>query len=95
MHQPGLITVNIFRRNYGRRYTGLPVDILDQTSLVIHCDHRLMRPDLYDLCPGDLVRWRQDEQYVEAVISSVHREQGTIYAALSNFHQLPPDFFPY
>jgi hypothetical protein len=95
MTQPSLTTVSVFRRHYGRRYTDLPVDELDPAALVISCVGTLMRPEHYDLRPGDIVRWRQGEYYVEAVISDVTRDPGAVHVALSDAHPLPPEFFPY
>jgi hypothetical protein len=95
MFQPSLKTVSVFRRHYGRRYTDLPVDEVDETMLLIDCTGTFMRPELYDLCPGDIVRWRQGEQYVEAVISTITREASAVRVALSEPQPLPLDFFPY
>lgn len=95
MSQPSLITVNVFRRSYGRRYTELPVDQIDRDSLLISCDGTYMRPEHFDLRPGDLVRWRMGERYVEAVISEVRRDERTLTALLTGAYPLPPEFFPY
>jgi hypothetical protein len=95
MSQPNLTTVSIFRRSYGRRYTDLPVESVDRDGLQISCEGTFMRPEHYDLRPGDIVRWRNGERYVEAVISTVHRDTRSISAALSGAHPLPPEFFPY
>jgi hypothetical protein len=95
MTQPSLTTVSVFRRHYGRRYTDLPVDELDPAALVISCVGTLMRPEHYDLRPGDIVRWRQGDQYVEAVINEVTREASAVRVALSEPQPLPLDFFPY
>jgi hypothetical protein len=95
MVQPSLITVSIFRRHYGKRYTDLPVDQIDSSGLRIDCADTYMRPEQYDLRPGDIVRWRQGERYIEAVISAVSRDDSAVRAELSGAHPLPPDFFPY
>lgn len=95
MQHPSLKTVSVFRRHYGRRYTDLPVDGVDQTTLFINCAGTFMRPEHYDLRPGDIVRWRQEEGYLEAVISNVTRETKAIRVALSDAYALPEDFFPY
>ncbi|PDW02037.1 hypothetical protein [Candidatus Viridilinea mediisalina] len=92
---PSLKTVSVFRRHYGRRYTDLPVDTVDQSTIFINCTGTFMRPEHYDLRPGDIVRWRQEEGYVEAVISSVTREAKALRVALSGAYALPGDFFPY
>jgi hypothetical protein len=95
MVQPSIVTVSVFRRSYGRRYTDLPVDQIDSSGLRIDCAGTYMRPEQYDLRPGDLVRWRQGERYIEAVISAVSHERDSLSASLTDAHPLPPDFFPY
>lgn len=95
MSQPALLTVSIFRRYYGRRYTDLPVDQIDRESLLIDCSGSAMRPELYDLREGDLVRWRQGERFVEAVIASVSYDGPTLRASLRDARLLYPEYFPY
>ncbi|MEI6179724.1 MAG: hypothetical protein WCP31_03145 [Chloroflexales bacterium] len=95
MSQPPLTTVIVFRRSYGRRYTDLPVDSVDRDGLLISCAGTYMRPEHYDLRPGDIVRWRDGERYVEAVISAVRRADHTVQVDLAEAHPLPPEFFPY
>lgn len=95
MSQPNLVTVNVFRRHFGRRYTELPVDLIEASALRIDCVDTFMRPELYDLRPGDIVRWREGEHYIEAEIRSVQRDAGSIHAELGGAHPLPPEFFPY
>lgn len=95
MVQPNLVTVSVFRRHYGRRYTDLPVDQIDASGLRIDCAETYMRPEQYDLRPGDIVRWREGERYIEAEISAVSREGGAVRAQLAGARPLPPDFFPY
>jgi hypothetical protein len=95
MSQPPLTTVIVFRRSYGRRYTDLPVESVDRDGLLISCDGTYMRPEQYDLCTGDIVRWRQGERFVEAVISAVRRDSRSVQADLAGAQLLPPEFFPY
>lgn len=95
MTQPSLVTVSVFRRHYGRRYTELPVDQIDAETLRIDCEHSFMRPEQYDLRPGDILRWRHGERFIEAVVQSVRRDERCIHADLSGAHPLPPEFFPY
>jgi hypothetical protein len=95
MSQPNLVTVSVFRRNYGKRYTELPVDHIESTALRIDCVETYMRPEHYDLRAGDIVRWRHGDRYIEAVISAVRRDQRAVYADLSGAKPLPPDFFPF
>lgn len=95
MLQPSLITVIVFRRHYGRRYTDLPVDAIDSTSFSIDCNGTFMRPEHYDLRPGDIARWREGERYVEATIADVHRSTNSVRVDLADAHLLPPEYFPY
>lgn len=95
MLQPSLITVSVFRRHYGRRYTDLPVVHVDREAFVISCEDTYMRPNHYDLQPGDLVRWREGEQYLEATISAVTITAPGLHVALSAPYLLPTEFFPY
>lgn len=95
MLPPTLVTVSVFRRHYGRRYTDLPVERVDSTGLRIDCAGTFMRPAHYDLLPGDIVRWRQGERYAEAVIGAVRRGADSVEADLTGAQLLPPEFFPY
>lgn len=92
---PGLLTVFVMRRGYGRRYSDLPVDLLNSAGLQIDCRDSLWRPHQIDLAVGDLVRWRTDEGYVEAPISSVRRTDLSLEADFGPLQRLPEDFFPY
>ncbi len=92
---PGLTTVMIVRKDYGRRYSDLPVDQLDNDGFEINCAGSYMRPHHYDLRPGDLVRWRQGNDYLEAVISAVAVDEQSIRVILNQPRPLPADFFPY
>jgi hypothetical protein len=88
-------TVDIERRGYGRRYTWLPVDHLSRDGLLIDLTGAFMRPELYDLRPGDIVRWREGERLVEAQIVQVERTPTAVRATFEGAHPLPPDaFFP-
>lgn len=95
MIQPGLKTVIVFRRHYGRRYTDLPVEQVDRDGLIINCDGTYMRPQHYDLRPGDLVRWREGERFLEATISAVQLEPHGVRVIFRDAWLLPPEFFPY
>jgi hypothetical protein len=95
MLQPNLVTVFVFRRQYGRRYTELPVDSIDSAGFRIDCADSHMRPRQYDLRPGDVVRWRQGERFAEAQISAVHYDDAAVRVELNGAYLLPPDYFPY
>jgi hypothetical protein len=95
MTQPTLVTVSVFRRHYGRRYTDLPVEQVSADGFSINCGGTYMRPQHYDLRAGDIVRWRDGERFVEAEIRAVHRTDDAVHAELTNAYLLPPEFFPY
>lgn len=92
---PPLITISVFRRNYGLRYTDLPVDHRDEHDVLIDCTGNYTRPTHYDLRPGDLVRWKHEDRFLEAVIQTVSREPEAVRVRLTGAHLLPEDFFPY
>ncbi|NJN15334.1 MAG: hypothetical protein HC822_03070 [Oscillochloris sp.] len=95
MSQPNLRTVSIFRRNYGRRYTDLPVDEISREFFLIDCNGYAMRPELYDLQSGDLARWRQGERFVEATIDHIVIDNQQLHVVLRDPVLLPEDYFPY
>lgn len=94
-NQRPLLTVDVVRAGYGRRYTGLPVDAISAEHLFIDCSDGYLRPDHFDLQPGDMVRWRVSGQYFEAMIGAVERRNTAVQVDLQAAHELPSDFFPY
>jgi hypothetical protein len=90
-----LLTVDVFRRGHGRRYSTLPVDQLDRESFAIDCSAGGLRPEHFDLRQGDIVRFAQGERYVEATIASVSREAQQVRATLADAQLLPPEYFPF
>lgn len=88
-------TIDTERRLYGKRYTGLPVDHIDRHSLRIDCGDGLLRPEMFDLQPGDTVRWLRNGRYVQGKIASITRDATTLSATLEGVEPLPPDFFPW
>jgi hypothetical protein len=90
-----LTTITIERRNYGRRYSELPVDLIDRDGFEIDCAGAYARPAHYDLCVGDIVRWRDGERAIEATIAAVERSADRIRANLTGAHPLPPEYFYY
>jgi hypothetical protein len=90
-----LTTIVIERRDYGRRYSDLPVDTIDHDSFEIDCAGTYTRPSHYDLRVGDIVRWREGERIIEANIAVVERDPDRVRVKLSAAHPLPPDFFYY
>ncbi|NTW00009.1 MAG: hypothetical protein HGA19_01745 [Oscillochloris sp.] len=90
-----LTTITIERRDYGRRYSELPVDVIDRDGFEIDCTGTYTRPTHYDLRSGDIVRWRQGERVIEAIISVVERSDNYLRATLTNAQLLPTDFFYY
>jgi hypothetical protein len=88
-------TVDIERRGYGRRYTWLFVDQLTRQGFSIDCSGAYTRPDMFDIRPDDIVRWREGERLVEGRIVEVHRDPDALHAVVADVHPLPPDsFFP-
>jgi hypothetical protein len=90
-----LLTVDVFRRGHGRRYSLLPVDQLDREGFVIDCGVGGLRPEHFDLRQGDIVRFAQGERYVEATIASVSRDSQHLRAVLVDALLLPPEYFPF
>ncbi len=90
-----LTTITIERRGYGRRYSELPVDLIDHDSFEIDCAGAYARPIHYDLRPGDIVRWRDGEHIIEANIAAVEHSSDRVRAVLTGAHPLPPEFFYY
>lgn len=94
MDQPYL-TVDIERRGYGRRYTELPVDMLSRQGFSIDLTGAYMRPDMIDIRPGDIARWREGERRVQATVVEVRREAAALHVSVEGLVPLPPDaFFP-
>jgi hypothetical protein len=89
------LTVDVERRGYGRRYTGLPVDVLSRRGFSIDFNGAYMRPEFIDIQPGDLVRWREGERRVQATVAEVRREDSALHVTVEGLTLLPPDaFFP-
>jgi hypothetical protein len=94
MDQPYL-TVDIERRGYGRRYTELPVDELSRQGFSINFAGAYMRPEMIDIQPGDIARWRDGERRVQATVAEVRREDTALYVRVEGLVPLPPEaFFP-
>ena len=94
MDQPYL-TVDIERRGYGRRYTELPVDELSRQGFSISFAGAYVRPEMIDIRPGDIARWRDGERRVQATVAEVRREDAALYVRVEGLVPLPPDaFFP-
>jgi hypothetical protein len=94
MERPYL-TVDVERRGYGRRYTGLPVDSLDREGFSIDFTGAYMRPEWIDIQVGDTVRWRVGERTLQAQVAEVHREEEHLRVQVVGTTPLPPEaFFP-
>ena len=94
MDQP-FLTVDIERRGYGRRYTGLPVDTLTRQGFSIDFAGAFTRPEMVDIRPGDIVRWRDGERQVQGTVAEVRREDAALHVSVAGLTPLPPDaFFP-
>ncbi len=90
-----LRTVDILRRGYGRRYSGLPVDSLERDGFTIDCSTGYFRPDMFDLRIDDTVRWMHNGRWIEGRIVRVVRDDAVLRVSLEDVELLPPDFFPY
>jgi hypothetical protein len=89
------LTVDIERRGYGRRYTGLPVDTLSREGFSIDFSGAYMQPELIDIQAGDIVRWRDGDRLVQAFVDQVRREDSTLHVSIAGLTPLPPEaFFP-
>jgi hypothetical protein len=94
MERPYL-TVDIERRGYGRRYTGLPVDQLSREGFSIDFNGARMRPEMIDILPGDIVRWREGERLLQATAAEVRRADLWLHVRVERVAPLPPEaFFP-
>jgi hypothetical protein len=89
-----LTLVDVERRGYGRRYTSLPVDTLNDQGFSINCTDTYMRPALYDLRQGDMVRWLHNGHYHQGTIATIERTETLVQVTLKETGPLPEDFFP-
>jgi len=88
-----LVTVDIERRGYGRRYTALPVDERGTEGFVIECRGARLGPERYDVRVGDLVRWRAGAEYLQGVVRRVVRDGTRLQVLLADTAPLPSDGF--
>lgn len=86
-------TVDVERRGYGRRYTWLPVDELSREEFAIDFTDAYIRPEMIDIQPGDIVRWREGERQIQAKVATVTREALMLRVRLEGAAPLPPDAF--
>ncbi|MFQ3630138.1 hypothetical protein [Roseiflexus sp.] len=90
-----LVTVDIDRRGYGRRYTSLPVDELRQDGFSINFEGAYIRPEHIDVRVGDVVRWRKEDRWMQGCVVEVRREALALHVTLADVAPLPSDaFFP-
>ncbi len=90
-----LLTIDVERRGYGRRYTSLPVDELRQDGFSIHFEGAYIRPHHIDLLEGDTIRWRDGGRLFQGRIAAISRTEQILDARLTDVTPLPPDaFFP-
>jgi hypothetical protein len=85
--------VDVERRGYGRRYTWLPVDELSREEFAIDFTDAYIRPEMIDIQPGDIVRWREGERQIQAKVATVTREALMLRVRLEGAAPLPPDAF--
>jgi hypothetical protein len=86
-------TVDIERRGYGRRYSLLPVDVLQREGFSIDFTGAYMRPDMIDIRPGDIVRWHEGERQLQGQVAEVRRETDALHVRVENIVPLPPEAF--
>ena len=86
-------TVDIERRGYGRRYSWLPVDVLNREGFAIDFTGAYLRPEMIDIQLGDIVRWREGERLVQGRVAEVHREVHALHARVADAVPLPPEAF--
>jgi hypothetical protein len=86
-------TVDIERRGYGRRYSMLPVDLLQHEGFSIDFTGAYMRPEMIDIRPGDIVRWREGERQLQAQVAEVRREADALHVRVEDIVPLPPEAF--
>lgn len=90
-----LLTVDVDRRGYGRRYTSLPVDELRDDGFSIYFEGAYIRPEHIDVRIGDMVRWRKGDRRLQGRVIEVRREELALHVRLADVAPLPPDaFFP-
>lgn len=86
-------SIDVERRDHGRRYSCLPVDTIDRQGFSIDCTDSYLRPDMFDLQPGDTVRWIEKGHRFQGTIAAVERNGLTLQASLADVVPLPADFF--
>jgi hypothetical protein len=86
-------TVDIERRGYGRRYSLLPVDVLHREGFSIDFTGAYMRPEMIDIRPGDIVRWREGERQLQGQVAAVQREPNALHVQVEDIASVPPDAF--
>jgi hypothetical protein len=88
-------TVDIERRGYGRRYTGLPVDRLSRSEFMIDFTGAYTKPEMIDIQHDDIVRWREGERLIQGRVATVHRDELSLHVVIEDVLPLPPEaFFP-
>ena len=90
-----LLTVDVDRRGYGRRYTSLPVDEIRPDGFSIRFEGAYIRPEHIDVRLDDIVRWREGGRLFQGRVIDVRREAQALHVTLTDVAPLPPDaFFP-
>ena len=71
------------------------MDTIDRRGFTVDCTESYMRPEMYDLQPGDVVRWVQDGQHVQGTIATIECNDTLVSVALKDVFALPSDLYPY
>jgi hypothetical protein len=96
-HKPEqrLTCIDTERRMYGRRYSCLPVDTLDEQHFSIDCTGGYMRPHMFDIQVDDVVRWQHEGRYRQGQVAHVEHDDEILTVTLRDVELLPPDFSPW
>lgn len=91
--EQAFLTVDVERRGYGRRYTGLPVDHLSREGFSIDFTDAYTRPEMIDIQIDDIIRWREGERTLQGSAVEIRREGELLHVRLDHVILLPPDVF--
>lgn len=86
-------SIDVERRGHGRRYSCLPVDTIDRNGFTIDCTGSYLHPEMFDLQPGDIIRWIDKGRRMQGCILNVERNGVILQVSLQEVALLPEDFF--
>jgi hypothetical protein len=88
-----LLTVDIERRGYGRRYTWLPVDDLRRDGFAIDFAGAYTRPEQIDIRRGDIARWRENGRLLQGDVTEVRVDGQMLHVRVDDTRLLPADAY--